>query len=436
MIRAATLSELTQALGDTLRANMALQGVWVTAELSDLRVSGGHCYVELIEKNEAGATVARLRANIWQSIFARLRLKFEKATGRPLAGGLKVLLRGSVTHHNLYGLSLNVIDIDPSYTLGDLERLRREILATLMREGTAGYNKSLPMPEAPQRVAVISAAGAAGYGDFCAQLTQNPQGFAFYPHLFPAVMQGERTSLSVREALERIEMTIDLWDCVVIIRGGGSTSDLNGFDDLELARAVATFPLPVIVGIGHERDRTVLDELAHTRMKTPTAVAAFLIDRVQTAFDTAATLARQAASYATERLAGEQRRLTNASAMLATAARTRIVEAGARLSRLGAAIPAAAASKTERARASLDAAARLLKAACQNRTDQERKRLESLKSLVSALDPQRTLARGYSIVRTEGHAVTDASALKPGATLSITLAKGSAEAEVKKTTNH
>lgn len=435
MTRAATLSELTQALGDTLRANMALQGVWVTAELSDLRISGGHCYVELIEKNEAGATVARLRANIWQSTFARLRLKFEAATGRPLAGGLKVMLRGSVTHHNLYGLSFNVIDIDPSYTLGDLERLRREILAALMREGVADFNKSLPMAEAPQRVAVISAAGAAGYGDFCAQLTQNPQGFMFYPHLFPAVMQGERTSPSVREALEKVEMTIDLWDCVVIIRGGGSTSDLNGFDDLELARAVATFPLPIIVGIGHERDHTVLDELAHTRMKTPTAVATFLIDRVQRALDTSTTLARQAAAYASERLAGEQRRLTNASAMLATSTRTRIVEAGARLSRLGAALPAAAASKMERARSQLDASGKLLKAACQNRTEQERKRLENLKSLITALDPQRTLSRGYSIVRIDGHAVTDASALQRGATLSITLAKGRAEAEVKNITN-
>lgn len=435
MTRAATLSELTQALGDTLRANMALQGVWVTAELSDLRVSGGHCYVELIEKNDTGATVARLRANIWQSTFVRLRLKFEKTTGRPLAAGLKVMLRGSVTHHNLYGLSFNVIDIDPSYTLGDLERLRREILAALAREGVADFNKRLAMPEAPQRVAVISAAGAAGYGDFCMQLTQNPQGFVFYPHLFPAVMQGERTSQSVREALERVEMTIDLWDCVVIIRGGGSTSDLNGFDDLELARAVATFPLPVIVGIGHERDRTVLDELAHTRMKTPTAVAAYLIDRVQGALDAAATLARQAASFASERLTGEQHRLTNASAMLTTAIRTRIVEAGAKLSRLSSAIPAAASTKTERARVSLEANGRLLKAVCQNRTEQERRRLENLKSLITALDPQRTLARGYSIVRTDGHAVTDAATLRRGATLSITLAKGSAEAEVKTATN-
>ena len=435
MTRAATLSELTRALGDTLRANMALQGVWVTAELSDLRISGGHCYAELIEKNEAGTTVARLRANIWQSTFASLRLKFEKTTGRPLAGGLKVMLRGSVTHHNLYGLSFNVMDIDPSYTLGDLERIRREILAALMREGVACFNKGLSMPMAPQRVAVISAAGAAGYGDFCAQLTQNQQGFVFYPHLFPAVMQGERTSLSVREALERVEMTIDLWDCVVIIRGGGSTSDLNGFDDIELARAVATFPLPVIVGIGHERDRTVLDELAHTRMKTPTAVAAFLIERVQTAFDAAASLARQAAAYAAERLAGEQQRLTNASAMITTSARTRIVEAGARLSRLSASIPAAAASKTERARASLDAVGRLLKAACQSRTEQELKHLDNLKSLITALDPQRTLARGYSIVRTEGHAVTDATALQSGAILSITLARGAAEAEVKTIAN-
>jgi exodeoxyribonuclease VII large subunit len=292
-----TLRQLAQELGNAIRFNPNLTARWVVAELSDFSIRG-HAYMELIEKDDEGLTVARLRANIWRSNLAHVAPKFERATGQTLKSGLKVMVYGSVAYHEQYGVSFNIVDIDPSYTLGDMERIRREIIQTLTREGVINLNKEQEMSLAPQRIAVISAAGAAGYGDFVNQLQSNTQGFKFYCHLFEAVMHGERTAASVIDALQRIEMTIDLWDCVVIIRGGGSTSDLNGFDNLELARTVATFSLPIIVGIGHERDRTVLDDIAHTRVKTPTAAAEWLINSAQQLLDRVTSLARQVADEA------------------------------------------------------------------------------------------------------------------------------------------
>ena len=272
-----TLRQLTENITAVIQRAPSLQNVWVVAELSDLRVVGGQCYTELVEKDAAGNDVANIRATCWASVFFPVRGRFLQATGRELASGLKVMLRGSVAHHPKFGLTFNIFDIDPSYTLGDIERVRREILYKLHYEGILGFNKSLTLPTLVRRVAVISAAGAAGYGDFINQLDSNRYGFKFYPFLFGAVMQGAGTAPSVLAALERVEQTIDLWDCVVIVRGGGSTTDLTGFDNYELARRVATFPLPVIVGIGHERDRNVLDEIACVRCKTPT-----ILTRIET----------------------------------------------------------------------------------------------------------------------------------------------------------
>ena len=454
--RPLSLRQFTTVLGDTVRANPMLQLAWVAAELSDVRSSGGHCYMELIEKDAAGTTVAKMRATIWQSVFVRLRAKFEQAAGRPFATGLKVLLCGSATHHSVYGLTFNVIDVDPSYTLGDMERLRREILARLDAEGVLNRNASLELDPAPQRIAVISAAGAAGYGDFCNQLADNPYGFRFYPHLFGAVMQGDRTSESVRAALDAIEMTIDLWDCVVIIRGGGSTSDLNGFDDLALARAVATFPLPVLVGIGHERDRTVLDEIANVRLKTPTAVASFLVDRLTQAYARAITLTRQIADYSRQRIAGEQRQIATIGALVPSLARTRLAEASNLLSRLASGLPRAAAAKTGEARARLASARSLIGAASRARTAAEmrrlqtltaslqlaapqgmqaaRRRIEGLEAVVEALSPVNTLSRGYSITRVDGRAVRSAAQVPPGARITTTLAEGTLTSTVEQST--
>ena len=274
---AITLREFNNRIKRLLN-NPAVCNCWICADLSDVNVRGGHCYLELLEKDErTGATVAKMRGIIWANRFAYLRQKFVQVTGQDLRSGLKVMLEVSVNYHEQYGISLIITDIDPSYTLGDMERLRREILTRLKAEGIIDMNKQLEFPVVPQRIAIVSAAGAAGYGDFMNQLHNNAYGLQFYTCLFPAVMQGKETVASVTAALDRINSHIDLFDCVVIIRGGGSTSDLNSFDDYNLAAHVAQFPLPVVVGIGHERDVTILDYVACRRVKTPTAAAELLI---------------------------------------------------------------------------------------------------------------------------------------------------------------
>lgn len=254
---------------------------WVCAEVSELHVNAaGHCYLELIEKNARGATVARQRAMIWAPVFRLLKPYFEQETGFAFSAGIKVLVQVSVAFHELYGMSLVIGDINPTYTLGDAARRRAEILRRLVDEGVIDMNRELALPIVPQRIAVISSGTAAGYGDFIDQLQNNPYRYVFYPVLFPAVMQGERTESSVIEALNRIYAAIDHFDCVVIIRGGGATSDLGSFDSYPLAANVAQFPLPVVVGIGHDRDETVLDHVAAVRVKTPTAAAEWLVARV------------------------------------------------------------------------------------------------------------------------------------------------------------
>lgn len=423
-----SLAEYTAVIGNAIRT---IPGAWVKAELSDVRTSGGHWYMELIEKNEAGQTVAKLRANIWASRAMYIRRKFFGATQHDIATGLKVMVYGAATHHPVYGLSFNINDIDPSYTLGDMERLRREILHKLQKEGVIENNKLIALSPAPQRIAVISAEGAAGYGDFINHLIGNAEGFQFYPFLFPAVMQGERTSESVRDALDSIEATINLWDCVVIIRGGGATTDLNGFDEYELARRVATFPLPVVVGIGHERDRTVLDEIAHTRMKTPTAVATFFIDKVREAYVAVGQRVQWITRYAEERVIGERRHLDSLEALIPAVAQARLVAANARLEREMTRIPVLVESRIAAANARIDSVGKLLGVSADNVIKRAVAKLDSLSSLIGVLSPQNTLRRGYSITRINGHSVTNAAELRNGDIIETELKDGSVRSEVK-----
>lgn len=261
---------------------------WIRAETSDVRVNqNGHCYLEFIEKDNRGKNlIAKSRAMIWANTFHLLKAYFESSTKQPFTSGLKVLVQVSVEFHELYGFSLTVHDIDPSYTLGDQALNRAAILKQLEEEGVLYLNKELDLPVPTNRIAIISSPTAAGYEDFLDQLSKNPYGFAFYTKLFPAIMQGDRSEDSIISALEHIYEYIDLFDAVVIIRGGGATSDLSCFDSYKLAANCAQFPLPVITGIGHERDETVLDIVAHTRAKTPTAVAEFLISNLsETAYE-------------------------------------------------------------------------------------------------------------------------------------------------------
>ena len=279
------LSELNglvkKAIGEAFSAP-----VWVIAEISELKINrNGHCYLVLIEKEVNGdAIIAQAKATIWSYTFRMLQPYFESTTGQQLTEGLKVLVSVSVDFHELYGFSLNIRDIDPTYTLGDMARRRREIIARLQSEGVADMNKELTLPLVPQRIAIISSATAAGYQDFVDQLTNNPGKYHFHLKLFPAIMQGNQAESSIIEALEQIYQYESFFDAVVIIRGGGSQVDLSCFDNYNLAYFVTQFPLPVITGIGHEKDDSIVDLVAHTRLKTPTAVAEFLIGGI-TRFD-------------------------------------------------------------------------------------------------------------------------------------------------------
>jgi exodeoxyribonuclease VII large subunit len=277
---AMSLSDFNTLVREAIDRNFPKR-YWVRAEMSDVRINAasGHCYMEFIDKDErTGQIVAKARGTVWMKTFLTLKPYFEKETGQAFKSGLKVLVRISVEFHKLYGYSLNVHDIDPSYTVGDLIKNRKEIVLRLQNDGIFNLNKELPFPALPQRIAVITSPTAAGYEDFADQLACNKGGFCFYLKLFPAVMQGEKTEESVIDALDRLFPHANLFDVVVIIRGGGSTAELNSFDSYLLAANCAQFPLPVITGIGHERDDTVIDMVAHTRMKTPTAVASFLIE--------------------------------------------------------------------------------------------------------------------------------------------------------------
>jgi len=271
-----TLSELNTIIKATLEVAFP-ESVWVVAEISEIRHnSKGHCYLELVEREEE-ETIAQIKANIWAYTFRNLASKFEKTTGETLKQGMKVLLQVNVTFHEVYGLSLNVKDIDPTYSLGEMARKKREVIERLTKEGLINLNKQIPLPLVPQRIAVISSATAAGYGDFIDHIDDNPYGYKIFYKLYQSLMQGQEAEASIIAALKQIRGHIKLHDAVVIIRGGGSQIDLSCFDTYSLAIEVAKFPLPVITGIGHERDDTVVDMVAHTKLKTPTAVAEFLI---------------------------------------------------------------------------------------------------------------------------------------------------------------
>ena len=425
-----------------------LMGAWVVAEISDMAERGGHCYMTLIEKDASGTTVARMRANIWANRYLHIKNKFLYATQRELTNGMKVMFYGGANYHPNYGLSFNIGDIEPSFTMGDLERIRREILAALQREGILNHNRSLTFSDPPRKIAIISSATAAGYGDFMNQLQHNSAGVEFNTLLFPAIMQGDRTAQSVMAALDLVEQTSSImpWDCVVIIRGGGATTDMNGFDDLNLARRVATFPIPVIVGIGHERDRCVLDEIACVRCKTPTAVAAWLSDTAGMAWQRVCDLTSRIASFATERLKGEHIRLQSIETMIPSLADARIRNARIRLQSLSALIPSAAREATSKEKIRLEGITTTLRMASRMRIqkeypllestaesvrtaaismlEKEKTRIDSLCRLTEVLSPTSTLKRGYSITRVNGKAVTNPKTVKPGDIIETQTAQG------------
>ena len=410
-----SLYELGRLIRLTLSRGLP-DAYWVRAELSEVREAyNGHCYIELVQKAERGnALVAKARGTIWAGIYNMLRPYFENATGQRFAAGINVLMQVTVDYHEQYGLSLTVHDIDPTYTLGDMARRRREILRQLEAEGVLTLNKELHMPLLPQRIAVISAAGAAGYGDFCDQLMNNPYGFAFYPRLFPAVMQGDKVESSIIAALDTIAAERDHWDVVVIIRGGGATSDLSGFDTYPLAANCAQFPLPIITGIGHERDDTVLDTVAHTRVKTPTAAAEYLIGALADAAAHHEALVHRLTMGLTQRLHHEEQRLQQLATRL----------------------PAGFAIMQARQQHRMAQIESTLHTALQHTLIKQQHRLELLEKAVESASPSHILKRGYTITRCNGKVVTSASKVPQGAILTTEWADGTVTSEAKDTNDN
>ena len=381
---------------------------WVEAELSECRESRGHCYMELIQKDELSATpVAKASAKCWANKWLAIRPYFERTTGQQLHAGMKVLLKVYPQFHEAYGFSWIVSDIDPTYTLGDMARKRQEIIQKLKAEGVFDLQKELQLPMFCQRIAVISSQAAAGYGDFCNQLADNPYGFQFETQLFPAIMQGEGVEQSIIDALECIYNTD--FDCVVIIRGGGATSDMSGFDTLALAENVANFPIPIITGIGHDRDESILDMVSHTRVKTPTAAAALLIDHLKVVLDT---------------LIDSQNRITRYTQQRLTALKSQLATIQELIPRIFPVIKAQQEAK-------LNTIEQKLPLLASQRLTTEHHRLELISEKLKALDPTLLLARGYSITLHNGKAVKDATTLHEGDEIETRLAKGSVRSMVK-----
>ena len=419
-----TLYELNSLVRQTIEIGLP-KSYWVEAEISELRENGGHCYLELIEKDKRYNTpIAKASARCWRQTWGMVKPYFENTTGQQLRAGMKVLIEVYAQFHEAYGFSWIISDIDPNYTLGDMARKRQEIIKRLKEEGVFDLNKQLDLPLFSQRIAVISSKSAAGYGDFANQLYGNQYGYYFEAELFAATMQGEDVERSIIKALNAINDRCDDFDCVVIIRGGGATSDMSGFDALELAENVANFPLPIITGIGHDRDECILDMVSHTRVKTPTAAAALLIDNLNTA----------------------ERRIDDARQRIANLMSRKMEVEKLRLSRLAERLPALFGSVKDKQETRLDILQeRLFRLAeirlsnCENIVGQlekkisltaehllmvEKHRLELLEGRAQNLDPQLLLRRGYSITLVGGKALRDPSQVKQGDKIETRLEKG------------
>lgn len=379
---------------------------WVQGELSEGRAGyAGHFYGELIQKDErTDQVIARARINIWARVYNILALRFKSETGQELHAGMKVLLKVKVTFHELYGYALNVLDIDSAYTLGDMAKRRQRILHQLEADGIINDNKILPLPRLIRHIAVVSSATAAGYGDFCDQLLNNDYGLHFDVKLFPAVMQGEHVEESIIEALEQIGEV----DIVVIIRGGGASADLSDFDSYPLASCIAQYPIPVIVGIGHERDETVLDYVAHTSLKTPTAVAAFIID------------------YQLQELM----LVESLQSRIQDAAQRRLEREKLRLERHRLYFPMAFAKMKERCMSRLEMLTHRLQTSVLHRLERENSRLDMVQRHLRSMDPDLLLKRGYSITMCQGRIVRNATDVQPGDVITTRVEKGEIKSQV------
>lgn len=419
-----SLHELTQRIAAVVNRSFA-ESVWVVAELSDVRVAtNGHCYMTLIEKEpKRGSTLASMRGMIWSSRWWLIRDTFYEQTGQPFTSGLQVMVQVQVTMHEQYGLGLNIIDVNPSYTLGEMARRRMEILKQLEKDGVIDMNRELPFPILPQRVAIISAEGAAGYGDFMKQLSNNSFGLKFYTHLFPATMQGQQTEPSVIAALDRINEVQDYFDVVAIIRGGGATVDLTSFDSYQLAFNVANFPIPIITGIGHDRDQTVLDHVAHTSVKTPTAAAALLIDTLAEQLQKIIDLQEEIKDSITQRMNDERQRLQRFGNAVRNTHVT-LTQQINHLDLLSQKIQSYAQQRILQEKSGLNIISQTIQMHTKQRMQREKDKLDYFDKTIKMAQPDNILKRGFSITRLNGHAVKSAASVPEGSTLKIQTADG------------
>ena len=409
-----TLFQLQQRIKQTIEQGLPLP-VWVVAEVSELKVNyAGHCYMELVEKAEptdgkgsSSVPRAQARAVIWRSQYALLSAYFENQTGSRLAAGMKILAKVIVSYHELYGLSLQITDLDASYTLGEVERQKQLTINALKADGVWDCNRMATMPTLVQRLAVVSSATAAGYRDFCEEIGQSP--YAYRAELFEAVMQGAAAEDSVCAALEAIAEREEEFDAVIIIRGGGSTSDLSCFNAYRLCSYVAQFPLPVITGIGHDKDVSVADMVAHTPLKTPTAVAAWL----------------------NERMATLDARIEELAGLISDAARAKTSTEQLRIERWAGLVRELAKQATERHRSRLMLLHEQLRSSSERLIERERARLQLATEMIEAHNPRNILKRGFAVVRRNGEALLTIDGVEQGERVEIELAEGTLTAEVE-----
>ncbi len=409
-----TLTELQGLIRDKIYESLP-GSFWVIAEIASLKTQGpGHCYLELTGSETPGGRItARARATIWASKYLSLSTFFNASTGIPLRAGITILFRATVEYHELYGLSLNISDIDPSYTAGDMALRRETIIKRLTAEGVIAMNRELSLPPYPRNIAVISSSKAAGYEDFINHLLHNSYGYVFMPVLFEAVMQGETTEASVTEALNLISDQVEQFDAVVIIRGGGSTTDLSWFDSYEIAFHVTQFPLPVLTGIGHEKDVSVTDMVAWRSLKTPTAVADFLVEQTAECENRIIEMAGALTEAATEAIAAAGEHL--ASLQNRTAATARLIV---------------------RVRSdNLDYHAENLRRSGKNVIRTAAEKIVKLESGLRILDPAGVMRRGFTLTSRNGMIIHSATELEPGDIITTHFEKGKAISTVKEINN-
>lgn len=429
----ATLFDLNKRIRNSIEQNFP-DSYWVIAEISELKINNsGHCYLELIEKDPNNdKIIARARATIWSYTFRMLKPYFETASGISLDKGIKILVKAKVTFHEQYGLSLNILDIDPGYTLGDMERKRQETLRQLEKDGVLEMNKQISFPTAPQRIALISSETAAGYRDFMNQLLSNTYGFTYYIKLFPAIMQGDEAIPSLIKALDKIYLHENFFDIVVIIRGGGSKSDLSCFDSYDLAYHITQFPLPVLTGIGHEQDISVADLAAHTKLKTPTAVAEFLIMQTYSLDQYLEELQTTAITMVNDCLQNKQEQIDDLSRKLARIGNNVLVINSRTLDQLSYSFEKRTNRFLQAKKDFLRYSQSAIKSFSGKYFIEKKHYLQIASKTINYMDPEQVLKRGYSLTYHNGIIIRNGAGLTRGDMITSKFERDEVNSKVEK----